>query len=88
MTITLDIVYLFQVSEGAELIMLSKTVFTRHATEQCKKYVRENVRIFPSEDMLQESLQDKVNWDLYKKELVSDYVTQIKLLQAAKSNRK
>ena len=72
-------------SEGAELIMLSKSVFTRYATELCKKYVREKVRRYPEEEKLQESLQDKVNWDMYKKEIISEFVTQkqaTKLLQA------
>ena len=79
----------FQVSEGAELIMLSKSMFTRNATESCKKFVREKVRRFPSEDSLQESLQEKVNWDLYKREIVSEFISQkqtIKLLQAKVSS--
>ena len=74
-----------QVSEGAELIMLSKSVFTKYATEPCKKFVREKVRRYPEEEKLQESLQDKINWDMYKKGIISDFVTQkqaIKLLQA------
>ena len=65
--------------------MLSKSVFTRYATKFCKKYVREKVRRYPEEEKLQESLQDKVNWDMYKKEIISDFVTQkqaTKLLQA------
>ena len=58
----------------------------KHANETVKKYVREICRPFPDEETLQENLQDKVNWDLYRKEMVNDLLDQrneLKLLVPA-----
>lgn len=65
------------VSNGAECVMLSKKFFTEHATEEVRRSMRRKVRPYPSEDALQENLQIKVDWDIYKRKLIQDFVTQI-----------
>ena len=50
--------------------MLSKKFFVEHANELVKRQVRYSVRPYPPEMALQENLQTKVDWDVYKKRLI------------------
>ena len=45
------------VSNGAELIMLSRKFFISHATEKTKQFIREQVLLYPTEDTLQVGLE-------------------------------
>ena len=66
----------FQVSNGAELIMLSRRFFLKHASATVKKYVREIAHPFPTEGALQDNLQTNKHWDEFRKDIVKDIVTQ------------
>ena len=73
-------------SNGAELIMLSRRFFLKHANENTRKHIRQLSRPFPDEETLQDNLQEKVNWDCYRREMVHDlltYRTELKVLQLA-----
>lgn len=63
-----------QVSNGAECIMLSKKFFMDHANELVKHMIRMHVQPYPTEVALQENLQTKVDWELYKRKLVKDVI--------------
>ena len=52
--------------------MLSKKFFMDHSNELVKKMIRHQIRPYPTEDSLQENLQIKVDWDLYKRRLIKD----------------
>lgn len=66
------------ISRGAELIMLSKEFFVKHANEAVKKRIRESVRPFPDEEVFQDNLQIKEDWTMYRKVLLTDLTSQIK----------
>ena len=63
------------ISNGAECIMLSKRFFTEYANENTKRRMRQKVRPYPTEHALQENLQIKVDWDVYKKRLIQNMVS-------------
>lgn len=58
--------------------MMSRAFFIQHATEQVKKYIRETVRAYPSEETLQDNLQNHFDWGLYRKEIVTDLLDYFK----------
>ncbi|KAK2168762.1 hypothetical protein LSH36_14g03078 [Paralvinella palmiformis] len=62
------------VSNGAECIMFSKRFFMLHADERVKRMVRHHAYHYPSEPALQENLQRKVDWQLYKRKLIRDII--------------
>ena len=62
--------------------MLSKKFFAEHANEKTKKKVRHTVRPYPTEATLQDNLQTKVHWDLYKKKLIKDFMVHKQKRQA------
>lgn len=68
---------LTQVSQGAELIMISKEFFMKNATEQVQRYIREEVQPYPSENALQVNLQREVNWRLFRQDTVDDIMKDI-----------
>lgn len=79
----LDIVQDFQfpqpasaslVSRGAECVMISKKFFVNQASELTKKWIRHNVRSYPSRETLQRNLQERINWDAYKQDVVQTIV--------------
>lgn len=59
-----------QVSKGAEIVMLSKKLFLKHADERTKLVVQELTTPYPLEEKLQENLQIKADWELYKKDVI------------------
>ncbi|KAL4230434.1 hypothetical protein ACF0H5_010816 [Mactra antiquata] len=63
------------VSRGAEVIMLSKKVFLKYADQRCKMGVREQIKVYPSEEMLQDNMQLEADWTLFKENLLNEYVT-------------
>ncbi|XP_059172479.1 cyclic nucleotide-binding domain-containing protein 2-like [Physella acuta] len=69
------------VSLGAECIMLSKGFFMKHANDKVKKRFSEIVQPYPNEATLQESLQHKVNWELYKRSILVNASPKLRRLQ-------
>ncbi|XP_032223288.2 cyclic nucleotide-binding domain-containing protein 2 isoform X2 [Nematostella vectensis] len=63
------------VSRGAECIMISKKFFMAHAGDLTKKWIRHNICPYPSQEILQRNLQQKVNWNAYKQEVISNFVS-------------
>lgn len=63
------------VSRGAECVMILKKFFTNQASELTKKWIRHNVRSYPSRATLQRNLQDKINWDAYKQGVIQTVIT-------------
>lgn len=56
--------------------MLSKKFFCLHANDKVKKQIRYHVRPYPSDEALQNNLQTKVDWDIYKKKLIKNMLAQ------------
>ncbi|XP_064636321.1 cyclic nucleotide-binding domain-containing protein 2-like isoform X3 [Lineus longissimus] len=57
---------LILVSDGAECVLINKKFFLQHLSEGHHKYLRTSVQPYPTEDHLQQKLQDQVNWEAYK----------------------
>ena len=70
--------FLFQISRGAECVMLSKAFFGKNANEAVKKRVRQMVRPYPDEDVFQDNFQIKEDWEMFKKVLMNDVTSQMK----------
>ncbi|XP_053399136.1 uncharacterized protein LOC123556796 isoform X2 [Mercenaria mercenaria] len=62
------------VSRGAEVIMLSKKVFLKYADQRCKIRVREQIKVYPSENVMQDNMQREADWSLYKETLLNQYI--------------
>ncbi|XP_060074183.1 cyclic nucleotide-binding domain-containing protein 2-like [Ylistrum balloti] len=65
------------VSRGAELIMVSKAFFIKHATPTVRRQIRNNVQPYPDENTFQTNLQIKADWELYKNHLIEDLTSRI-----------
>jgi len=62
------------VSRGAECMMINKKFFINQASELTKKWIRHNVRSYPSRETLQRNLQERINWDAYKQDVVQTII--------------
>ncbi|XP_076468500.1 cyclic nucleotide-binding domain-containing protein 2-like isoform X2 [Babylonia areolata] len=62
------------VSDGAECIMISKKFFQQKLSEEVAKDIRKEIRPLPSEEVLQEKLQTKTDWDTFRAITVADFV--------------
>ncbi|CAH1776908.1 unnamed protein product [Owenia fusiformis] len=58
------------ISRGAECVMINKDFFMKHASDEIKRHLRGLINIYPEEETLQENLQIKADWDVYKKQLI------------------
>ncbi|XP_069131070.1 cyclic nucleotide-binding domain-containing protein 2-like isoform X2 [Argopecten irradians] len=54
------------VSEGAECILINRKFFKQYLTDEEAKRIRHTLQPIPSEESLQQKLQDKTNWEAYK----------------------
>lgn len=54
--------------------MLSRQFFMDHANAKVKQHIREQTRPYPTDVTLQENLQIKVDWDIYKRKLIKNFV--------------
>ncbi|KAI0227325.1 hypothetical protein LSAT2_022233 [Lamellibrachia satsuma] len=70
-------------SEGAEVVIISKVFFRQHLTESVARRLRKTLQPYPSLPALQEAMQDKVNWEAYKYYTVNYTVDRIKERKAA-----
>ncbi|ELU16634.1 hypothetical protein CAPTEDRAFT_228204 [Capitella teleta] len=62
------------VSQGAELIMLSKSFFLKHMDEKYQRDIRNDIQPYPERDILQYNLQTEVNWKLFREDTVQGLV--------------
>ena len=60
------------VSNGAEIVMLSKKIFVQHANERVKLAVHELTTKYPREEHLVANLQTRADWHHYRRNLVVD----------------
>ncbi|KAK7112636.1 hypothetical protein V1264_012064 [Littorina saxatilis] len=66
------------VSNGAELIVLSKKLFLGKANDACMRHARQTECPFPTDGALQSGLQDCVNWEAYRARVYRRLVTDIR----------
>ncbi|XP_028400761.1 uncharacterized protein LOC114523886 isoform X2 [Dendronephthya gigantea] len=64
------------VSRGAECIMISKKFFIEHANALTKRWIRLNVQPYLPTEKHQQTLQEKTDWDAFKKKLVTSIVNE------------
>ncbi|XP_069129692.1 uncharacterized protein [Argopecten irradians] len=69
------------VSNGAEVVMLSKKVFLKYVNDDVRCMLRENVRAYPKENVMQDNLQRKLDWDEYKSTIINDWVSNRTILR-------
>ncbi|XP_076461039.1 uncharacterized protein LOC143293722 [Babylonia areolata] len=69
------------VSNGAEVVILSKKLFLDHASEACIRHIRRTECPFPAEDTLQNNLQDYVNWEAHRARVYRRLVSGIRQKQ-------
>ncbi|XP_021348294.1 uncharacterized protein LOC110447141 isoform X2 [Mizuhopecten yessoensis] len=74
------------VSNGAEVVMLSKKVFLKYVNDDVRCMLRENVRAYPKETVMQDNLQRKLDWDEYKSSIISDWVSTRTILREIHSS--
>ncbi|XP_070579571.1 cyclic nucleotide-binding domain-containing protein 2-like isoform X2 [Ptychodera flava] len=65
------------VSNGAECIMIRKKFYMEHTTEDIRRRLRRQVQPYPSDEELQNSLQDYMNWAEYKDQTLSSTVNTV-----------
>ncbi|XP_046853521.1 cyclic nucleotide-binding domain-containing protein 2-like isoform X2 [Xenia sp. Carnegie-2017] len=63
------------VSRGAECVMISKKFFMEHANAFTKRWIRLNVQPYLPIERHQQTLQENIDWDAFKKKLVLGIVT-------------
>ncbi|CAH3013636.1 unnamed protein product [Porites evermanni] len=65
------------VSNGAECIMISKKFFLSHCSDAIKRRLLVTETPYPNDDLLQKSLQDKVNWDAYRRKTIKTLIREL-----------
>ncbi|XP_068761592.1 uncharacterized protein [Montipora capricornis] len=65
------------VSNGAECIMISKKFFLAHCSDEIKRRLLITETPYPNDESLQKSLQDKVNWDAYRRKTLKTLIRQL-----------
>lgn len=66
------------VSEGAECILINRKFFQQYLTDEVAKRIRRTLQPIPSEESLQQKLQDNTNWEAYKALTVVNHMVQHK----------
>ena len=69
-------ILLFQISNGAEVLMLEKEIFLKHANESVKANIRKLIQPYPPTDDMQSKLQNVSDWKCWKDELMNDIYQQ------------
>ncbi|KAK3099955.1 hypothetical protein FSP39_012490 [Pinctada imbricata] len=54
------------VSEGAECILINRKFFQQYLSDEEAKRIRRTLQPIPTDESLQQKLQDKTNWEAYK----------------------
>ncbi|KAJ7340503.1 hypothetical protein OS493_003255 [Desmophyllum pertusum] len=65
------------VSNGAECIMISKKFYLAHCSDEMKRRLLVTETPYPNDESLQKSLQDKVNWDAYRRKTLKTLVREL-----------
>eukprot|EP00794_Sanderia_malayensis_P008979 gene8979-9937_t len=73
------------VSNGAECIMVQKKFYLEHCPETLKARLRKKVSPYPDHFELQNSLQEKINWDHFKTQTLQDAVRNCRTLRRIKA---
>jgi len=55
--------------------MLSKKVFMKHINDEVRCMLRETVRAYPKDSVMQDNLQRQLDWEEYKVSLIDDWQT-------------
>ncbi|XP_074650097.1 uncharacterized protein LOC141905196 isoform X3 [Tubulanus polymorphus] len=61
-----DTMSMILVSDGAECVLISKKFFMQHLNEGHHKRLRQSIQPYPTQESLQQKLQDQLNWEAYK----------------------
>ena len=59
--------------------MLSKKVFLKYADQKCRTAVRDHIKVYPSEDILQDNMQLEADWSLFKNITLEEQLREKKL---------
>ncbi|XP_029458164.1 uncharacterized protein LOC115091938 isoform X3 [Rhinatrema bivittatum] len=70
-TVLEDTLSMALVSDGAECILISKQFFKKYMDEDYRYKLSTTVQPYPSKELLQEKMQDYVNWMAYRSLLVN-----------------
>ena len=70
------------ISRGAEIIMLSKKVFIKHANDRTKIAVMNMTTKYPPEEDLRASLQTRANWGTFREQVIDATLLSNKILKA------
>ena len=54
--------------------MLSKKIFMKYLNDDVRCMLRENVRPYPQEKVMQDNYQRKLDWDKYKTSLIEEWL--------------
>ena len=68
---------MLQVSNGAEVILLSRKLFTSNAPDETISFVKQTVYPYPDRGALQGDLQTHADWDVYKKWVLKDTIKKV-----------
>ncbi|XP_022321379.2 uncharacterized protein LOC111123374 isoform X3 [Crassostrea virginica] len=66
------------VSEGAECILINRKFYQQYLTDEEAKRIRRTLQPIPTEESLQQKLQDNTNWEAYKALTVVNHMVQHK----------
>ncbi|XP_048589561.1 uncharacterized protein LOC5509533 isoform X4 [Nematostella vectensis] len=67
------------VSNGAECILIKKSWFLQVASDSMLRTLRGQISPYPSQDTLEQNLQDKANWESYKTQTISNLLDTLQL---------
>ncbi|CAH3184496.1 unnamed protein product [Porites evermanni] len=67
------------VSNGAECVLIKKSWFLQHANESTLRKLRNLIPPYPSQDTLEQKMQDQANWDSYKTQTINNLLDTLHL---------
>lgn len=67
---------LILVSNGAEILMLSKKLYKKYVTGDQLLHLERTIPLFPSDSKLQKELETTVKWEAFKKEQMNTLVAE------------
>ncbi|KAK3752063.1 hypothetical protein QZH41_009165, partial [Actinostola sp. cb2023] len=67
------------VSNGAECILLKKSWFLQNANESFLRELRAQISPYPSQETLEQNLQDQANWESFKSQTINDLLDTLHL---------
>ena len=70
------------------MIMLSKKVFLKYADQKCRTNVRDQIKVYPSETILQDNMQAEADWSLFKNTLLEGQLKERKMRERLHSSWK